>query len=223
MDREKTIHLSMELPLQAIDSLTRLVEGLQRLTQGPDRDGGVSLASFETEENSLFDAERYAVLAEEPSSPEGPSAPEDPSSPENLFSPEDALPAREGAPSQDAGIPVPAAGPLSVSSTPPEAEKAAAPGGEVPEPVRSVSPEPLSSVPDSPPPYAAPFDREPAAPERVRAAVSETGVEPAFAAREPYPSPLTPAGAADSGTDAMAVSLAFSRDDRRYDSGFPLY
>ncbi len=212
MDREKTIHLSMELPLQAIDRLTRLVEGLQRLTQsqGQERDGGGPLPSFEAEENSLFDAERYAVLAEEPSAPE------------NLFSPEDALPAREGAPSQDAGIPVPAAGPLSVSSALPEAEKAAAPAGEAPEPVRSASPEPLSAAPDSPPPYTASFDQEPAAPERVRAAVSETGAEPAFAAREPYPWPPT-ARTGDGGTDAMAVSLAFSRDDRRYDSGFPLY
>ena len=64
----------------------------------------------------------------------------------------------------------------------------------------------------APPPGAVQASVTPVA-EQVPDSFRRTGRDEAYSALAPRPAPLT----------AEAVNLAFRRDDRRYDNGFPLY
>ncbi len=208
MDREDM--LQIQLPVSALGTLARLLEQVQRLTV-EQKDGA------EADRGSSFDPERFRTLA-----------------------------AASAVKADAAPLPEPSAAVLS----PPAAGRAQASDEDTSNDLRRVPTEPDKEAPpdheaaqisEAGPEDAAAVGATPGAGDEASDAVSAVGPaetvspESAPAVRaavgggpdQPHgghmamveelvtagPAPLT----------AQAVSMAFQRDDRRYDAGFPLY
>lgn len=239
MEEQEQIQVSFQLPASALDSLSRLVEQLRRLTETAAEKGLRRAAPEESGESGTFDPEKFLSLHRESGQAEPVRAgvSMQPGNPERAG--QYVLERAEtGAPET-----VPASG-----------------GGNIPEPERRREEEGAQApgletayanlqgaLPDAPA-VRADTGGEPAGAEAAQARPEErdiplpsarTGLMPdvqppqgagvAVTARPeppanrwtgaagelvtPGPAPLT----------AEAVSLAFQRDGRRYDNGFPLY
>lgn len=227
MEERDTLQLSIRLPVEALGRLSRLLEQVAELLEGSG--GGRSALSSsvgrETASSEHFDGERFASLLRREMAP-APTA-------ERAEAPAFSIPeppvSAGGVPEAAAdGKPVQAprftrqGDPPSARREPAGSEAATATGGAV-----SNAPDApggpaavLESValPPSPAPAVAfehPADIQ-AAEGTVSAYFPAPGggrLAPVEELVSPGPAPLT----------AEAVALAFQRDDRRYDNGFPLY
>lgn len=251
MDGQELIQVNFQLPASVLDSLTRLAEQLQKLAAaagGPGRPAGMA---EETVESGAFDQERFQALMEkskaagggrplqaearavrsdvrepvpEPESagrmlPEGPQEPDRTNIPatSDPERPEAAGQAPDGAGEEPAeNIPSvrPEMGPqtpdapvvqMEPESLIPEAEKVWTGTGEGDLPLPAVQAEELAGI-ETPLGTGMVVTAQPEPPAGRWSNVTEELVTPG-------PAPLT----------AEAVSLAFQRDGRRYDNGFPLY
>lgn len=202
--------LQIQLPASALGTLARILEQVQRLSSGQD-------AKEESGGSSSFDQERFRELAAAA-----------PSQAETRISEPDSA----KAPPMDSPSPAEAAFPSfsdihtpAVSSAETtergQAQAAAQPRGEI-EPPQMASPEAVTEI--SPAASVRPqASARPPAPLTVQAAGLDMGDGPVQpkGGHMAMAEELTDAGPAP--LTAQAVSIAFQRDDRRYDAGFPLY
>ena len=242
MDGQELIQVNFQLPASVLDSLTRLAEQLRKLAAAANGPGRPADMAEEIVESGAFDQERFQALLEkskaadgqpsqavrsdlmEPESaggmlPEGPREPDradvparpDPERPEAAGQEPDGT-AEE--PAED----IPSVRPEMEERTPdapvvqtepesliPEAEKAWTGTGEGDLPLPAVQAEDLTGI-ETPLGAGMVVTAQPEPPANRWSNVTEELVTPG-------PAPLT----------AEAVSLAFQRDGRRYDNGFPLY
>ena len=248
MDGQELIQVSFQLPASVLDSLTRLAEQLQKLAAAVDGPGQPAGMAEEIAESGAFDQERFQALMEkskaadgqplqaqavrsdtmepvpEPGSagrmlPEGPQEPDrtdvpartDPEMPEaagqgpddtGKESAEDILSVRPEMGDQTPDAPVVQMEPESLV---PKVEKVWAGTGEGDLPLPAVRTEDLTGI-ETPLGAGMVVTAQPEPPAGRWSNMTEELVTPG-------PAPLT----------AEAVSLAFQRDGRRYDNGFPLY
>lgn len=250
MDGQELIQVNFQLPASVLDSLTRLAEQLQKLAAAVGSPGRSAGMAEELAESGAFDQERFQALMEkakaadgrplqtearavrsdvgkpvpEPESagrmlPEGAQAPDraDIPSMSDMERPEATGQEPDGAgeePAED----IPSARPEMGEQTPdapvvqmepesliPEAEKVWAETGKGDIPLPAVQAEDLAGI-ETPLGAGMVVTAQPEPPASRWSNVAEELVTPG-------PAPLT----------AEAVSLAFQRDGRRYDNGFPLY
>ena len=248
MDGQELIQVSFQLPASVLDSLARLAEQLQKLAAAVGGAGQSAGMAEETVESGAFDQERFQALMQqskaaggqplqaqavrsggmepvrEPESaggtpPEGPQGPDrtdisamsDPETPESA-GPEPDGTGKESAddipsvrPEMEARTPDAPAVRMEPESLIPEAEKAWAGTGEGDLPLPAVRTEDLTGI-ETPLGAGMVVTAQPEPPAGRWSNMSEELATPG-------PAPLT----------AEAVSLAFQRDGRRYDNGFPLY
>ena len=246
MDGQDLIQVNFQLPASVLDSLTMLAEQLRKLAaaaNGPGRPAGMA---EEIAESGAFDQERFQALMEKSKAADGQSSravrsdtmepvrepesaggmlPEGPQEPDRTDVPASSDPERPEAAGQEpdgtAEEPaedIPSVRPEMEERTPdapvvqmepesliPEAEKVWAGTGEGDLPLPAVQAEDLTGV-ETPLGAGMVVTAQPEPPASRWSNVTEELVTPG-------PAPLT----------AEAVSLAFQRDGRRYDNGFPLY
>lgn len=239
MEERDTLQLSIRLPVEALGRLSRLLEQVAELLEGSG--GGRSALSSsvgrETASSEHFDGERFASLLRREMAP-APTA-------ERAEAPAFSIPeppvSAGGVPEAAAdGKPVQAprftrqGDPPSARREPAGSEAATATGGAVsnaldapggpaavlesvalpPSPAPAVE-RPMETIPAPAVAFEHPADIQ-AAEGTVSAYFPAPGggrLAPVEELVSPGPAPLT----------AEAVALAFQRDDRRYDNGFPLY
>ena len=248
MDGQELIQVSFQLPASVLDSLTRLAEQLQKLAAAVGSPGQPAGMAEETVESGAFDQERFLALTQksktadgqplqaqathsdigepvpEPESagrmlPEGPQEPDrtDISARFDTEMPETAGQEPDGT-AEESAVDIPSARPEMGAQTPdapvvqmepesliPEAEKVWTETGEGDLPLPAVQTEELTGI-ETPLGAGMVVTAQPEPPAGRWSNVTEELVTPG-------PAPLT----------AEAVSLAFQRDGRRYDNGFPLY
>lgn len=246
MDGQELVQVNFQLPASVLDSLAKLAEQLQKLAAavgGPGRPAGMA---EEIAESGAFDQERFRALMEqskaagghppqavrsdvmepvpEPESagrmpPEGPEEPErtdipamsDPEGPETAGQEPDGTEeeSAEDIPSVRPEMEEPVPDAPVVQPEPesliPEAEKVWTEAGEGDLPLPAAQAEELAEI-ETPLGAGMVVTAQPEPPASRWSSVTEELVTPG-------PAPLT----------AEAVSLAFQRDGRRYDNGFPLY
>lgn len=251
MDEQELIQVNLRLPASALDSLSNLAEQLRKLTavvNGLSQSAGTP---EETVESGFFDPERFLTLrreaeesaaralkseapeaksvntevleqVREPESAGQTEAPGEPVGEETLLREE----TEHLEPASQAAEQMVTEGSEEIPSARPEMEE------QVPD-APSVRMEPESQIPEAEEVWVQPEEREFPLP----AAQTEplTGVEtPLGAGIVVTAQPEVPASrwtgvteelvtAGPAPLTAEAVSLAFQRDGRRYDNGFPLY
>lgn len=246
MDGEKLIQVSLRIPPSALDSLSRLAEQLRLLAEAVNARPASAGQAAEAirEENTFFDPARFQALrqgrpAEMPEAAQSVSASAEAPLPE----PEAAGGSAEAEPDAAADGTEDPGGekPEDPAALSPPAEQE--PPGEIP-----TARAPAETAPPNPP--EAGWEAARPLPEAAgaRAETREQGTQPAAVPREITGGAETPLGAGTvvhtdpalpwsrwSGVTeelvipgpapltAEAVSLAFQRDGRRYDNGFPLY
>lgn len=215
MEPREQIALTIQLPVEELGRLSRLLDQVRQLMTGGAAPAGAGGA--EAGESGAFDEARFQSLAagREAVPPEAAELPQavsatadlaaaaDPAAPaEVLQAPAAPGPAEAPAASEEAGEAAPSDG------SPPSPAAPEGGGAERPEAEAPVLPSPGEPAAELSAPGAGyePAAQPPQAPGGSWGNIRE---ELAF----PGPAPLT----------AEAVSLAFQRDDRRYDNGFPLY
>ena len=250
MDGQELIQVNFQLPASVLDSLTRLSEQLQKLAAAVGGAGQPAGMAEETVESGVFDQERFQALMEKskaadrrslqaeaeavrsdvrelvqaPESagrmlPEGPEEP-DPANIPSMSDPERPEAAGQSPDSaeEEPAENIPSVRPEMGDQTPdapavqmepesliPEAEKSWTGTREGDLPLPAVQAEELSGI-ETPLGAGMVVTAQPEPPAGQWSSVTEELVAPG-------PAPLT----------AEAVSLAFQRDGRRYDNGFPLY
>ena len=248
MDGPELIQVSFQLPASVLDSLTKLAEQLQKLAAAVGGPGQPAGMAAESTESGAFDQERFQALMEkskaadgqplrahavrpdamepvpEPESagrmlPEGPREPDrtDISAGSDTEMPEAAGQEPDGT-EEESAEDIPSVRPEMGDQTPdapvvqmepesliPEAEKVRAGTGEGDLPLPAVRTEDLRGI-ETPLGAGMVVTARPEPPAGRWSNMTEELVTPG-------PAPLT----------AEAVSLAFQRDGRRYDNGFPLY
>lgn len=277
MEERETLRLTFELPAQALDQATRLVEAVRLLLEAGQARDLPPQRQMERGESAGFDEERFRALAAEdgetfssaplppaaeaappaeiaaasgPAETPGEAVPAEPVPPELSGRMAEVLAAPTAgeavspgpAEAEAAGYDAEAQGdPEAVR--PPEMERAEVPGAlsedlnPPPEPP-SVQAGDMVPIPDaptaqpeaeqnledlptaevtvryeaSPPPGTVQAGVTPVA-EQIPGSLRRGGQGEISSSISPRPAPLT----------AEAVNLAFRRDDRRYDNGFPLY
>ena len=222
MDEQSTISVNIQLPEGALEGLTRLVEQLRYLAEAA-AGGGIAPAGppVESGENSVFDDGRFRALGGQPTSET--AAARRPADGQRASDP--AGTARTGpiegmfqseAAAQDPAYSTPAdlARLLPVSGQP--AAETAAPAGES-------TPTTLSDA------VRGVADVLGTGTERIPVSLSSGDSNFTFSqtpelSGRPWPgSRERLASASPAPVTAEAISQAFRRDERRYDSGFPLY
>lgn len=198
MAGEKTIRLNMELPVSELAGVTALLEQLRQLMTDQRQ---IIPAAAPTEQSTSFDPTRFQTLQQ--------SEADVTASPARIESETAALPtASEAESSILSSPPQPEAAAVTVSAdpAPPEAPtingelSIAAEAAELPSEAQSAAELPASAVPA--------FSELSEAVSPKYAADTN-----AFQSEQPSAHPVT----------AETLSMAFRRDDRRYDNGFPLY
>ena len=238
MDEQEQIKVSLQLPASALDSLSRLAEQLRKLTAAVSGWGRENSAPEEFVESGTFDPERFLALRQkaeqaEPVRAEASSQLRDPEQAEAHFPESTEAPA----PETDGGSAA------ELESRREEAVRETSPAEEIP----TTHPAAEEVVPD-PPAVRAEVEKQTADAGTAQARTEERDT-PLPAARTgrtedvPIPQgagvvvtaqPEPPANRWSGVTEelitagpapltAEAVSLAFQRDGRRYDNGFPLY
>lgn len=226
MDGEKLIQVSFQIPPSALDSLSRLTEQLRLLTQAAAAPSAPVSRTSEYVESGSFDPERFYELQRDMSEPravrrtvpdiaDAPSASSVISQVRNAEAasadiqrePEDARSAGDGSlPAQLAQTPAPDSGARYTE----ERDGPLLPAGEPRREIRDLD---LSAVREE-------AGREIETPMGAGIAV-ETQPEIPRSRRSGTIEELADSGEAP--LTAQAVSMAFERDGRRYDNGFPLY
>lgn len=193
MTEEKTIRINMELPISELAGVTSLLEQLRQLMADHRQ---LPAAPTAAEQNASFDAARFQALQEKTESV--PSLTQGPDGP-------------------------PAASATGIGTTLPQPEvSAAAADSRIPPPPEMLPArfesfataenpaQDLRRIPEAAEAAAPAFTEPPEATGLSRTASSAaSAAEPRSTAAQPV--------------TAEALSLAFRRDDRRYDNGFPLY
>ena len=251
MDEQELIQVNLRLPASALDSLSNLAEQLRKLTAVVNGLSQSSSTSEETVESGFFDPERFLALrreAEESAvrtskndAPEAKSV--NTKVLEQVREPESA--GRTEAPAEPVGEEsllreetdhLEPAGQAAEETMTEDSEEIPSARLEMEEQVPdapSVRMEPESQIPEAEEVWAQPEERDFPLP----AAQSEplTGIEtPLGAGIVVTAQPEVPASRWTGVTEELvtagpapltdeAVSLAFQRDGRRYDNGFPLY
>ncbi len=248
MEEQELIQVNLRLPASALDGLSRLAEQLRKLAAAVgERPAG---PSEERAESASFDPERFRALrrsAEESSAQAEDVQAQPVRSDADGFiqEPESAgmeLSEQDDVPERDASIPHDETGvgraeePVRRRETEEEAEEipvAQPPQAEETLEAPSVRMEPESQIPEAEKVWAPVEERDiplPAAqaeiPEGVETPLGAGRVvtaqaEPPASRWTGVTEELVTAGPAP--LTAEAVSLAFQRDGRRYDNGFPLY
>lgn len=237
MEDRELIQVNVQLPVEALHQFTMLIEQLRRLSEaaggGPEH---AASPAREQAESAVFDPERFQLLSRELKPPENARPPQS-AAQEEAVRLEPSAREAEGPPEPPERADRPA------DSTPAAAPKDAARELEA----KSVQAAPDTPVPDAPAVRLDPASQIPAA-ETVWEEARDRDLEAPALRAEPGPAAETPLGAGivvSAGADgppsrqavmaeelvvpgaapltAEAVSLAFRRDGRRYDNGFPLY
>ncbi len=225
MEPREQIALTIQLPVEELGRLSRLLDQVRQLMAAGAAPAGAPQA--EAEAGGAFDSGRFQELAIRQAQAEAwPEPAQPPAEPLGMAEvPEaasaTAAPAAAADPAAPAEAPQPPAapGPEEAPAVPEEAGEAAPSDGSPPPPAA-----PEGGGPEGAEAEALPFPEERAEGLSAPGAGYEPAAQPPQAPggswggiREelafPGPAPLT----------AEAVSLAFQRDDRRYDNGFPLY
>lgn len=282
MEDRELIHVTVQLPVEALQHFTNLIEQLRRLSEtAGSRPEQSASASQEQAESAVFDSERFQMLSRELQDPESVrpsrSAVEE-EAPAVRRPVQREVPAPKSAGEDvSASVPEPetrrpdmvdnstaqadsvrlepsvqsereAPAPRETKEPPAENTQTAGQEAAAREPeAKSVQAEPDTPVPDAPTVRQDPASQIPAA-EAVWEEMQERELEAPALRAETGLAAETPLGAGivvASGADgppsrqaviaeelvipgaapvtAEAVSLAFRRDGRRYDNGFPLY
>lgn len=225
MEPREQIALTIQLPVEELGRLSRLLDQVRQLMAAGAAPAGAPQA--EAEAGGAFDSGRFQELAMRQAQAEaGPEPAQLPTEPlgmaevrEAASATADLTAAADPAAPAEASQPPAAPGPAEAPAASEEAGEAAPSDGSPPSPAA-----PEGGGPEGAEAEALPVPEERAAELSAPGAGYEPAAQPPQAPggswggiREelafPGPAPLT----------AEAVSLAFQRDDRRYDNGFPLY